>query len=209
MTLMRPTNDAPVGASFLGYQEATILNIKDRADEFDWADVYVDVILATPNSKYSTTMRIKGSYKRNTDNTIDANSKLVKDIYSFFDAIGYTGGIDNTGTFCNNKGEPVSIESELSSYISGKTPEDTDHEFNLYVYVYKDWNIKRKKAYTTVHNYIQPNTEEGREKCNDRIEYLLKNGFLKEATSEQLNSVNGSIGQVTTDNVLDSVPLVI
>ena len=77
------------------------------------------------------------------------------------------------------------------------------------MYVYKDWNIKRKKAYTTVHNYIQPNTEEGREKCNDRIEYLLKNGFLKEATSEQLNSVNGSIGQVTTDNVLDSVPLVI
>ena len=205
--ILRPTTDSPVvGSSFLGFQEASILSVTDRTANFDWADVYIDVPLATANSNYSTTLRIKGSFKRNQDYSVIANSKLVKDIYALFDAIGYTGGIDKDGNFCDNTGKRINIEEELSTFASNKEASDKDHHYNLYVYVYKEWNQKRKKGYTVVQNYVQPNTADGRAKVEERIDYLRSNGYLREATEEQLNiSKNGTPKQMTTENALDDI----
>jgi hypothetical protein len=209
--LIRPKDDSPVagGTSFLGFQEASIIEIKDRQSEFSsWADVYIDVQLATNNSKYSTTLRVKGSYKRDSQGNVMADSKLVKDIYALFDAIGYSGGINAKGEFCDASGNATNVENELSTFASGKQADDSTHNFNLYVYVYKEMNKKTRKVYTVVLNYVQPNDDSGREKLESRIEFLQKNNYLNEVSQEELNSMNNGVANnVTVDNVLDSVVL--
>ena len=210
--LIRPTDDSPAvgGKSFLGFQEASVIEINDRQTEFSsWADVYIDVILATPTSKYSTTLRVKGSYKKDSKNNVVADSKLVKDIYALFDAIGYSGGINAKGQFCNASGKTVNIEKELSEFASNKVADDDGHDFNLYVYVFKEFNKKSGKAYTTVLNYVQTNDDNGRDKLHDRVEYLKTNNYINEATEEQLSlSMNGTASNaVSIENVLDTVAL--
>ena len=214
MGMIRPTNDAPVtGSSFLGFQEASVLNVNDRTGDFSWADLYIDIPLATQNSNYASTLRLKGTFKRNSDGTVIANSKLVKDIYAFFDAVGYDGGVTSEGTFCDKGGRNVVIANELSKFASGKEPDSIDHTFDMYVYVYKEWNKKNQRAYTVVHNYIQQNNPEGREKLESRIEYLKSNGLLNEATQAQMNthSNNGTpnTGRVTIDDVLNTADSII
>ena len=208
--IIRPKDDSPAvgGNSFLGFQEASIIEIKDRTSEFSsWADVYIDIHLATPTSKYSTTLRVKGSYKRDTQGNVVADSKLVKDIYALFDAIGYSGGINAKGEFCDASGKNVNIENALSGYASGKPADDSGHNFNLYVYVYKELNKKTRKAYTVVLNYVQPNDDTGREKLESRVDFLKKGNYINEVSLDEINNMNGAANNVTVDNVLDSVIL--
>lgn len=209
--IVRPTDDSPAigGGGFLGYQEASVIEVKDMQHKYsNWADVYLQVELATPTSKYSTPLRVKGSFKKDTQGNVKANSKLVKDIYALFDAIGYSGGINAKGEFCDASGNLVNIENALADFASGKPADDTGHNFNLYVYVFKELNKKSGKAYTTVLNYVQQNNDEGRAKLHDRVKFLQDGGFINEVTEDQLSIMqNGAANNVTVDNVLDSVHL--
>ena len=79
---------------------------------------------------------------------------------------------------------------------------------NLIGYIYREAPKPGKsQIYTRIHHFIQRNTNEGMAFMKDRIGYLKKNNFIKEASPDQVNGVMGAdkVQTGTPSNVEGSV----
>ena len=67
-------NTTPFG----GFMEAAIVDFTDRSNEFDWAEVFIDVTMKTPASQYPVIYSLKGNFDKEDVNTHQAKSYLLR-----------------------------------------------------------------------------------------------------------------------------------
>jgi hypothetical protein len=178
MARYRPETTNSGEASWLGFQQAQIIEFNDRSEEFDWADLFLDVTLKT-TSQYPVNYALKGTYEREDSGEIK-DSSLLKRIYYLLDAIGFKGGPNKEGVWEDENGTAIDdIGKYLNENFIAKDALDGDSN-PFYVYVYKRLNPKDNKAYTEVCPKIVKNTNKNQEDLKSYIKFMKSKGYIKE-----------------------------
>jgi len=184
MPRFRPNSTVnSVGSSFGGFMEGQIVDFNERSDEFDWADIFIDVTFRVPISQYPVIYSLKGTYDREDDGNIKSCS-LLNRIYYLFDAIGFKGGPNVKGEWEDDNGEIIpKIDLHLSENHIAKDVLKSDNN-PYHIFVYKEWVADKGKAYTRVCPKIVMNTTKGIADLKSYVAFLRQKGILKEYTGE-------------------------
>ena len=167
------------GSNHFGIQAAKIDNFHERSADFAWADVYLTVEFMVEGSKYTRPCKIVGSFDKNPDGTIDANSSLLRKITYFCDAIGWQGGVNQNGEWVDDKEEPI---SDIAAYLN----EHFATEDDMVIYIFKERG-KDGKVYTRVHNRFIKHNEENKKDLQSFIDWMKSNGYHKEVDPSETN----------------------
>ena len=199
MGIIRPTSKGSNETSnFYGICDIAVLGFRNKSENYDWADVYLEVDVKQKGSDYTKTIRLAGSLDRDPDGSVTGGSVLNR-LYHFFDVLGVSAGINAKGDFETEDGTPIEdIAKYLSDNHSVGSEEPTNFPYLAYVYKEKPKQAGGK-VYTRVHHKINVNSEEGRRKLTDDVNWFKINGFIKEAkledpktTVEEMEEVFGS-----------------
>ena len=199
MGIIRPTSKGSNETSnFYGICDIAILGFRNKSENYDWADVYLEVDVKQKGSDYTKTIRLAGSLDRDPDGSVTGGSVLNR-LYHFFDVLGVSAGINAKGDFETEDGTPIEdIAKYLSDNHSVGSEEPTNFPYLAYVYKEKPKQAGGK-VYTRVHHKINVNSEEGRRKLTDDVNWFKSKGFIKEAkledpksTVEEMEEVFGS-----------------
>lgn len=175
-----PTENG-TGNVFMGFMEGQITSYKDRSDEFDWADIFIDVVFDVPKSQYPVTYSLKGTYDKEDNGNIKSCS-LLNRIYYLFDAIGFKGGPNVIGEWEDEDGNQI---ESIENYLNQKhANENTTQNYPYHIYVYKEWVADKKKAYTRVCPKVVLNTEKGISDLKSYVGFLRQKNIIKEYTGE-------------------------
>jgi len=183
----RPKAEVTTG-NWLGFQPAQIIDIADRSDDYDWADVLLEVTFKIPTSQYPVIYQLKGSYEYNDDGTIK-DSSLLKRIYSLFDALECQAGPDRYGKWVDE--DDIAID-DIATYLNTHhiSPDALTSEATpFYIYVYKE-NAKNGKTYTRVASKIVRNLQREKDDLESWITFMKSKGYLKEAESSTESAVH-------------------
>ena len=178
-----PTNST--GQGYLGLQGARIVGVEDRTAQYDWADVFLAVELELERSKYTADLTICGTFDFHEGTEEITENSLVRHVFYFAQAVGWTGGLDIHGQFCLGDGTVIDdIERYLQDTVVPAFDEQArlvdQHEYPYLVYFYKAWNPKKRRAYHRVLNKIVQNTPEDRQELVQYLGYMRRNGYLNE-----------------------------
>ena len=194
----RPTDldkSSDGGSKFLGYVPVGILSYEDRADQFDWADVYVVASLSLEGSQYPQEMRLSGSFDREPNGNIKTCT-ILKRLYWLFDTLGFEGGPDVTGKMVDENGESIDLVNHLDANFT-TNPLEPRHEY--LAYLYKEQGRKDpSKTYTTVFPKLVHNTPAGRKDLEGYINFMKSKNLIKEvqdgvATNNVVQPANGQM----------------
>ena len=190
MPRFRPSSTVNgAGSSFGGFMEGQIVDFNERSDEFDWADIFIDVTFRVPISQYPVIYSLKGTYDREDDGNIKSCS-LLNRIYYLFDAIGFKGGPNVKGDWEDDNGEIIpKIDVHLSENHIHKDALTSDNN-PYHIFVYKEWVADKGKAYTRVCPKIVMNTTKGITDLKSYIAFLRQKNILKEYTGETTQEGN-------------------
>jgi len=192
-------NASDGGSKFLGYVPVGITSYEDRADQFDWADVYIVASLSLEGSQYPQEMRLAGSFDKEPNGNIKTCT-ILKRLYWLFDTIGFDGGPDVQGKMVDGEGESIDIVSYLNSnHVT--SPVDPQHSY--LAYLYKEQGRKDpSKTYTTVFPKLVPNTPAGRKDLEGYINFMKSKNLIKEVQQGVAtnNAVQPNGGIPETDN---------
>ena len=178
MALFKPKQKGNSGGKFTGICETHIVGFKDRSDEFDWADVFIDVEVGLKDSEYTRNIRIRGSFDKDDNGNIIGGS-VINRMYKFFGDIGCAAGITVQGKWELEDGTGIDIEDYLNKNHVGNS-----QTFPYFSYVYKEENKKSGKTFNSVHYRLFPNTSKGNTDLASHIQWMKTNGYLKEATPQ-------------------------
>tara|TARA_R100000664_G_C2760174_1_gene151036 strand:- start:29788 stop:30411 length:624 start_codon:yes stop_codon:yes gene_type:complete len=186
MAIIKPTSKGSSGGgNFYGICDIEVLGFNDKSSNFEWADIYLEVIVKQKGSDYTKTIRLAGSLERDPDGSVKGGSVLNR-LYHFFDVLGCSCGINAQGKWETEDGQPI---DDIAKYLTDKhsigfNSEPTNFPYLAYVYKEKPKQVGGK-VFTRVHHKINVNTEEGRRKLADDIKWFKDKGFIKEASLEQ------------------------
>jgi len=139
---------------FLGICEFGIIDFKDRTNEFDWADLYIDIEIKQKFSEYTRNLQIKGSF--DMESTKITGGSVLKRLYHFFDVIGCTAGLNTDGGWEDEKGDKIEdIQKYLrTNFIKAGNTETYEPPFDYIAYIYKfNCNIFISWSNSTVCNW--------------------------------------------------------
>lgn len=188
-------------SGFLGVQEMGIIEFTDKSADYDWADVFIQIEVAIPNSQYTNTIDIKGSLEKNVVGEITGGS-VLKRLYNIFETIGCTAGINLQGDWEDESGNEI---TNIAEYLNKRFAEGTPSEtqvipFNYVGYMYKVQNKKTKKVYTDIYPKLCSNSDKGKQELDSYINWMDKKGYLKEY-KETDKSSTPSVTQAALDNL--------
>ena len=201
MALVKPAN-LKSSSSHTNYYvicDIAILSFQDKSAQYDWADIYLDVTVKQKGSDYTKSIRISGSLEKGPDGSVSGGTVLNR-LYHFFDILGVKAGVNAKGDWETEDGQPI---DDIAGYLTSNHAEGIDAnptEFPFLAYVYKEKPKQSGgKVYTRVHHKINANSEEGRRKLTDDVNWFKSKGFIKEAkledpksTVEEMEEVFGS-----------------
>ncbi len=165
------------GGDWLGIKKGTLKEVRDESAKYDWADVYLVVEFEVEGSQYTRPLKIAGSWEKNADGTIQ-DCTLLKRMTFFFDAIGFQGGVNQHGEWCDENEQKIDdICSFLETQYAGTA---------CTVYVFKELS-KNGKAYTKIHNKVLAHGNGSEKELESYIEFLRTKGFIKEAPADHTN----------------------
>jgi len=201
MTLYKPEVTAKPSGGFLGVQETGIVQFKDRSGEYDWADVFIEIEIAIPNSKYTNTLSLKGAIEKNDAGEVSGGS-VLKRLYGVFEAIGCTAGINLKGEWESDDGQIIPNIAEYLNerFAEGGFPDKTDVPFNYVSFAYKIQNKLTKKVYTEVYPKLCANTTKGKAELSSYIKWMQNKGFLNEYKENSTGNATPTT-QATLDNL--------
>lgn len=205
MGIIRPTSKSSNETSnYYGICNIAILSFRDKSENFDWADVYLEVEVQQKGSDYTKTIRLAGSLDRDPDGSVTGGSVLNR-LYHFFDVLGVTAGINAKGAFETEDGQPIeNISKYLTENHSNGTEEPTTFPYLAYVYKEKP-KQPGGKVYTRVHHKINVNSEEGRRKLTEDVTWFKSKGFIKEAAPEQPKSTAAEVEEIFGSDALGNM----
>jgi|TARA_R110000824_G_scaffold7653_3_gene34559 hypothetical protein len=195
MAIFRPEETKSSGVSnFYGFTPIAILGFEDKSDQFDWADLFLDVEVKQEGSDYQKSLRIAGNLEKDINGKITGGTAL-KRVYGFFDVIGERAGLNVDGNWEDADGKKITnIATHLNQAHSQNVMPGGDLEFNFLAYVYKEKpKTTGAKVYSRVFYRIQPNTDEGRQKLEADVKWFKSKGFIKEATEADINTPQQSV----------------
>ena len=168
-----------IGSKFLGFCNVGIIDWEDRADQYDWADVYLVATVVPEGSQYSQEFKIAGSYDRDHKNNI-TTCTLLKRLYWLFDVLGFDGGPDINGTMVDGEGEPIDLVTYFSqNHVTN--PLEPKHEYICYIY--KEAGRKdTSKVYSTVFPKLVHNTPSGLKDLEGYIAFMKSKNLIKEVS---------------------------
>ena len=182
MALFKPKQSSG-GGKFTGICETHIVGFKDRSDEFDWADIFIEVEIGIKDSEYTRNLRIRGSFDKDDKGNITGGS-VINRMYKFFGDIGCSAGVNVKGGWEAEDGTPIKdIAKYLNDNHAGNPLPGTDVDLTHVGYVYKEENKKTGKAYNTVHYRLFENNSTGKVDLASHVKWMKTNGYLKEATN--------------------------
>ena len=198
MAIFRPVMNT--GTNFFGVCEINILSFKDRSEEFDWADVFIDVTVKQKGSEYTRNIKLAGSFDKDGAGNITGGS-VLKRIYTFFDAIGCKAGLNIQGNWEAEDGSAIeNIENYLNEQWINPNIDEENPDYLAYVYKEKPKKVG-EKAWTRVYHKIYRNDEANKAKLADDVKWLKGKGVIKEATDEPTNSVGNTLQGSGLDNL--------
>ncbi len=196
MALFKPKKSENTGTNYYGICDIAILDFKDISNQFDWADIYLNITVKQKGSDYTKSIRIAGSLEKEPDGSIKGGSVLNR-LYHFFDVLGVKAGINSKGDWESEDGQPI---KDVAKFLNDNHAEGIDANpttFPFLAYVYKE---KPKTAdamvYTRVHHKINVNSTDGRKKLEDDMKWLREKGYLKEAPIEAQTVQDKSIQEM-------------
>jgi hypothetical protein len=176
--IFRPTKAG--GGNYLGIQKIGIVDIKDRNEEMDWADIFLEITVNSEHSKYNDKIVISGELNKDADGNL-APSPVLARLYGFIDGAGLAFGLDVKGNWVDSNGEAIpNIQNYLYTALCNVDDNGKPEKHPYVAYFYKKWSKGRKRAFTEVHTHIFADTAEGHAKLADRIKYLKSQGYLIE-----------------------------
>ena len=183
---------------FLGICEVALLGFKDRSDEFDWADLFLDVEVKPKDSEYSRNIQIKGSFEKDSKGKIEGGSVLRR-LYVFFEAIGCTAGLNVNGGWEEENGDKIEdiVEYLTNNFLSAVIP-GTDPAFNYLAYIYREKPKKSgDKSWTRVYHKMYKNLVGNSTKLQDDITWVKDKGIIKELDDATTNDKSMSEGALS------------
>lgn len=189
------------GANFLGFQEVALTDIIDKSTDYPAMDMFLEAYFRNENSQYPWKYSLLGSFDRDADDMVEGSSSLLKRILYFTDALGWNGGVNTKGEWVDNDDKSVDdiagfLNSEYSEANYGLTQKDEANKY--YIFTYKKWNEKAKKAYTTVCPKIVKNTPAGRADLESYVQYMKANKFIVEHDEPNIVAPTTSTGSSVT-----------
>ncbi len=188
MSIFRPEIKQSTGNKFTGVCKFAILDFEDKSGMFDWADLYLEVEVKQEGSEYSRKLQIKGSFEKENDKIVGGS--VLKRLYTFFDAIGCTAGLNVDGEWEDEKGNKIEdICKHLSLFTANPIPGSDIDSYPYIAYFYKEQPKKiGARAYTTVWPKVYRYSEDNITKLKNDITWLKGKGYLKELTDEVANA---------------------
>ena len=174
---------------FQGVNQFAIIDFEDKSGTFDWADLYLEIEVKQEFSDYTRKLQIKGSFDKDDKGLISGGS-VLKRLYTFFEAIGCSAGLNVNGDWEDEKGNKIEdITDYLSVFKSNHIPGADISEYPYIAYFYKEQPKKPGgKAYTTVWPKVYRSSDDNKAKLKKDISWLKGKGYLKELTDEVVNA---------------------
>ena len=195
MAIFRPEETKSSGVSnFYGITPIAILGFEDKSDQFDWADLFLDIEVKQEGSDYTKSLRVAGNIEKDVNGKITGGTAL-KRVYGLFDVIGEESGLNVDGEWEDVNGKKVdNIATHLNQAHAQNVMPGDDPKFDYIAYVYKEKpKTAGAKVYSRVFYRIQPNTEQGRQKLEADVKWFKGKGFIKEATEADINTPQQSV----------------
>ena len=209
MAVFRPKSSQHSGSKFIGIQPVGIVEFVDESSKWDWADIYLRVVLKVEGSDFERSMKVAGSLERDHEGNITGGSVLNR-MYRIFDVIGCRAGVNLRGEWEDEGNKSIKdIEKYLTDNFvrTGKFPDD-DPKFEYLAYVYKKRPTKPGgKVYEEVWPKLALNTVAGKRNLTNDINFLTKKGHIKEATvdDDAPFSTNGTASATASTTDLSHV----
>ena len=209
MAVFRPKSSHHSGSKFIGIQPVGIVEFVDESSKWDWADIYLRVVLKVEGSDFERSMKVAGSLERDHEGNITGGSVLNR-MYRIFDVIGCRAGVNLRGEWEDEGNKSIKdIEKYLTDNFvrTGKLPDD-DPKFEYLAYVYKKRPTKPGgKVYEEVWPKLALNTVAGKRNLTNDINFLTKKGHIKEATvdDDAPFSTNGTASATASTTDLSHV----
>ena len=176
MAIFRP--EIKQGPSkFFGICEVSILKYEDKSDQFDWADIFIDITVQQKGSEYSRNLKIAGALDKDSNGLITGGS-VLKRLYNFFDAVGCSAGINVKGGWEDEEGTVIDkIEDYLADrFVAQSTAEYKPVSYDYLAYFYKEQpKVPGGKSYTRAWNKIYKNLTGNKEKLQSDVNFLPGN----------------------------------
>ena len=196
MAIFRPKIES--GNKFYGICKIGIIEFEDKTDQYEWADLYLNVIVKQEGSEYTRNLKIAGSFEKDADGLITGGTVLRR-MYSFFDSIGCKVGINVHGKFEDADGNEIdSLEDHLNKEWVNPLHTEQQPSLDYLAYIYKEKPKKAgDKAWTRVWHKLYRNEEANVSKLQDDVNWLKSKGVIKEfdgtePTSTPNNNFNNS-----------------
>ena len=209
MAVFRPKSAQHSGSKFIGIQPVGIVEFVDESSKWDWADIYIRVVLKVEGSDFERSMKVAGSLERDHEGNITGGSVLNR-MYRIFDVIGCRAGVNLRGEWEDEDSKGIkNIEKYLTDNFvrTGSFPDD-DPKFEYLAYVYKKRPTKPGgKVYEEVWPKLALNTVAGKRNLTNDINFLTKKGHIKEATvdDDAPFSTNGTASATASTTDLSHV----
>jgi len=183
MAIFKPETSNGTFTDYHGICEFGLLGFKDKSEDFDWADMFIEVQIQQKDSDYERTLQIKGSYEK--ENGKITGGSVLKRMYQFFSELGCNAGVNVKGGWEDEKGDKIEdIAKYLNdNFIKGNSTYIPKMDFIGYFYKEQP-KTPESKSYTRVWNKIYRNTEANKAKLQSDVNWMKTKGYIKEITDE-------------------------
>lgn len=184
MAIFKPEVTNGTFVNYHGICEFGLLEFRDKSDDFDWADVFIEVLIKQKDSEYDRVLQIKGSYEKEGGKI--TGGSVLKRMYQFFDEIGCSAGVDVNGKWEDENGDTI---KDIAKYLNDNfivgNSETYEPNMDFIGYFYRE-NPKTPggKSYTRIWNKIYKNKAENKPKLEKDVNWMKSKGYIKEMTDE-------------------------
>tara|TARA_R100000781_G_C4044522_1_gene115238 strand:- start:62 stop:643 length:582 start_codon:yes stop_codon:yes gene_type:complete len=181
MAIFKPEVKSAPSSSYLGCIEVGIIGFTDKSNEFDWADIFIEVELSVKNSDYSNRMAIFGRLEKDDEGNITGGSVLNR-MYRVFEAMNCSAGLNITSKWEDEHGNEI---EDIAKYLNERHTTTTE---KYLAYAYKKKPKPGKKVYTEV--YPRLYAMGAQEQCLADMAWLKGKGVIKEADASDMPQQN-------------------
>ena len=189
MAIFKPAGADNGGNSskFYGIIPVAITDFTNKSGEWSWADLFLSVTLNVEGSDYDKFLEIKGEFEKDGNGDISGGSVLNR-LYKFFELIGCDAGLSVKNEWEDPDGNPI---ADIASYLRQRhvTGNPASTKYDFVAYIYKRKPQPGKKAYSTVHTRLFPNTDKGKADLASHVEWMKTKGYFKEATESEAGPI--------------------
>jgi hypothetical protein len=190
MAIFKPESKGSF-TDFTGICEFGLLEFTDKSENFDWADLFIEIKVKQKNSEYDRVLQIKGEFDKEKGKI--TGGSVLKRIYHLFEQIGCTAGLNVDGGWEDSDGESI---EDIAKYLNDNflKPNDSyEPPMDYLGYFYKEQpKVPGGKSYTRIYSKIYQKSDKNKEELINDIKWMKSKGYLKELSDEPTKSASMS-----------------